>query len=91
MIFRQRIIPFLGLSTGFPLKDFKWHLRRRKLSLISLEELSKMLPKILSQDSNYDEWCEQEILNAYQEAAECDEFLFGDYDYEKEWMNNEGP
>jgi hypothetical protein len=45
-----------------------------------------MLPKILSQDSNYDEWCEQEILNAYQQAAESDEFLFGDYDYEKEWL-----
>lgn len=45
-----------------------------------------MLPKILSQDSNYDEWCEQEIMNAYQEAAEHDTFLFGDYDYEKEWL-----
>ena len=40
-----------------------------------------MLPKILSQDSNYDEWCEQEILNAYREAAECDDFLFGDYNF----------
>ena len=45
-----------------------------------------MLPKILSQDSNYDEWCEQEILNAYREAAECDEYLFGDYDYSEEWL-----
>ena len=45
-----------------------------------------MLPKILSQDSNYDEWVEQEIVNAYKEAAECDEFLFGDYDYNKEWL-----
>jgi len=45
-----------------------------------------MTPKILSQDSNYDEWCEQEILNAYREAAECDDFLFGDYDYYKEWI-----
>jgi len=45
-----------------------------------------MLPKILSQDSNYDEWCEQAILNAYQNAAEQDNFLFGDYDYEKEWL-----
>ena len=45
-----------------------------------------MLPKILSQDSNYDEWCEEEILNAYREAAECDDFLFGDYDYCKEWI-----
>jgi hypothetical protein len=46
-----------------------------------------MNPKILKDDSNYDEWCEQEILNAYQEAAECDEFLFGDYDYENEWLS----
>ena len=45
-----------------------------------------MLPKILSQDSNYDEWCEQEILNAYTEAAKQDDFLFGDYDYESEWL-----
>lgn len=46
-----------------------------------------MNPKILKQDSNYDEWCEQEILNSYKEAAECDEFMFGDYDYEKEWLS----
>ena len=45
-----------------------------------------MLPKILSQDSNYDEWCEQEILNAYKEAAYHDDFLFGDYDYYSEWL-----
>jgi hypothetical protein len=45
-----------------------------------------MLPKILSQDSNYDEWVEQEIVNAYKEAAEVDEYMFGDYDYEKEWL-----
>ena len=45
-----------------------------------------MLPKILSQDSNYDEWVEQEIVKAYREPAEADEFLFGDYDYEKEWL-----
>ena len=48
-----------------------------------------MLPKILSQDSNYDEWCEQEILNAYKEAAECDEFMFGDYDFCKEWLGTD--
>ena len=45
-----------------------------------------MLPKILSQDSNYDEWCEHEILNAYRKAAASDEFLFGDYDYCEEWL-----
>jgi len=43
-----------------------------------------MLPKILLQDSNYDEWCEQLIKNSYKEAAECDEFMFGDYDYSTE-------
>ena len=43
-----------------------------------------MLPKILLQDSNYDEWCEQFIMNAYKEAAKCDEFMFGDYDYYQE-------
>ena len=44
-----------------------------------------MKPKILSIDGNYDEWCEQQIANAYKEAAESDGFLFGDYNYEKEW------
>ena len=56
---------------------------------MQLVELSKMLPKILSQDSNYDEWYEQEILNAYREAAECDEFLFGDYDFSEELLQKE--
>jgi len=46
-----------------------------------------MLPKILSQDSNYDEWCEQEIMNAYRREAEYDDFLFGDCDYSYIWMN----
>jgi len=46
-----------------------------------------MLPKILSQDSNYDEWVEQEIVKAFKEAAQCDEFLFGDYDYPNVWKN----
>ncbi len=45
-----------------------------------------MLPKLLSQDSNYDEWCEQEIVNAYKNAAETDEYLFGDYDYSDVWL-----
>ena len=48
-----------------------------------------MNPKILKDDSNYDEWCEQDILNAYKEAAEYDDFLFGDYNYEKEWLGNQ--
>lgn len=48
-----------------------------------------MLPKILSQDSNYNEWREEEILNSYREAAKFDEFLFGDYDYMKEWLEDQ--
>jgi hypothetical protein len=43
--------------------------------------------KILQQDGNYDEWCEQDILNAYKEAAEYDEFLFGDFDYSYVWKD----
>jgi hypothetical protein len=26
------------------------------------------------------------LQEAYKNAAEADEFLFGDYDYEKEWL-----
>ena len=47
-----------------------------------------MIPKIINSDPEYDEWCEQEIIKAYQDAAKFDEFLFGDYDYEKEWLND---
>lgn len=45
-----------------------------------------MNARIIADDSNYDDWCEQEILNSYKEAAEYDDFLFGDYDYSKEWL-----
>lgn len=44
-----------------------------------------MLPKTPLQDSNFD-WDQQEIINAYKRAAEYDDFLFGDFDYEKEWL-----
>ena len=47
-----------------------------------------MKPKILNQDGNYDEWCEEQIINAYKEAAEYDSYLFGDYDYEKVWIGS---
>ncbi len=40
------------------------------------------------QDLNFDEWEDKEILKSYIEAAECDEYLFGDYDYCKEWMKS---
>lgn len=45
-----------------------------------------MTPCIIFDDPNYDEWCEEEIMSAYKNAAEFDEFLFGDYDYLKEWV-----
>jgi hypothetical protein len=47
-----------------------------------------MIPKLIKSDPEYDEWCEQEIVNAYKSAAECDEFLFGDYDYSYMWLND---
>ena len=47
-----------------------------------------MTPKILNSDGNYDEWCEQELLNAYKEAAEYDDFLFGDHDYSYVWLDD---
>jgi hypothetical protein len=47
-----------------------------------------MNPKILKDDSNYDEWVEQEIINAYKDAAESDLFLFGDYDYSYVWKDS---
>jgi hypothetical protein len=48
-----------------------------------------MKPKILNDDGNYDEWCEEEIIRAYKEAAEYDDFLFGDCDYSYVWKNTE--
>lgn len=47
-----------------------------------------MKPKILTQDGNYEEWCEEELIKAYKDAAEYDRYMFGDYDYEKEWLND---
>ena len=39
---------------------------------------------------DYDDWEEEQILNAYKEAAECDEYLFGDYNFSEEWLNDIG-
>ena len=50
-------------------------------------ELNTMLPKILFQDSNYDEWCEEELLKAFKDAAEYDDFMFGDFDWNEYWVN----
>jgi hypothetical protein len=47
-----------------------------------------MTPKILNSDGNYDEWCEEELLNAYRNAAEYDDFLFGDHDYSYIWLKD---
>jgi hypothetical protein len=85
MTFPQKIIHFLGLSIGFPLRVFKLLLRKPKLNLTSSEESSKMSPKTPSQDSNF-EWDIEAQLDAYRKAAEYDDFLFGDFDYEKEWL-----
>lgn len=51
-------------------------------------ELNKMSLKTPLQDLNFDEWEDKKILKSYIEAAECDEYMFGDYDYCKEWMKS---
>ena len=51
-----------------------------------MEESNKMSPKILSQDSNF-EWDIESQLDAYKKAAEYDEFMFGDFDWEEYWSN----
>ena len=45
-----------------------------------------MLPKTPLQDSNF-EWDKTAILDAYRQAAEYDDFLFGDHDYSYIWKN----
>ena len=44
-----------------------------------------MLPKTPLQDSNFD-WDKDALLDAYRKRAEYDDFLFGDFDYEREWL-----
>jgi len=74
MTFLQKIIHFLGQSTGFLPKDSKLHHKKPKSNLISSEESSKMLPKTPLPDLVSDSYA------AYREAAKSDAFLFGDYD-----------
>jgi hypothetical protein len=53
-----------------------------------------MSQKTLSQDSSCKGNCNcnclkpEDALEAYREAAECDEYLFGDFDYSKVWLND---
>ena len=44
-----------------------------------------MSPRTPSQDLSCNELTE-EVIRSYKEAAEMDEFLFGDYDYETDWL-----
>ena len=52
-----------------------------------MEESNKMSPKTLLLDSNYN-WDTDKMLDAYKEAAAADDYLFGDYDYSSEWLND---
>ena len=53
-----------------------------------------MSRKIHSQDSNCKGNCKcscitsEDAYASYKEAAESDAYLFGDYDYGSEWMND---
>ena len=51
-----------------------------------MEESNKMLPKTLLQDSNFD-WDQEKLLDSYRQAAEYDDFLFGDFDYSYVWKD----
>jgi ribonucleoside-diphosphate reductase beta chain len=70
--FLQRTIHFLGQSTGFLLRVFKWHHKKPKSNPTSSEESSKMSQKILSQDSNCKGNCKcnclkpEDALKAYR-------------------------
>ena len=46
-----------------------------------------MSQKTLLQDSSYN-WDTDKMLDAYREAAAADEYLFGDFDYSKVWLND---
>jgi hypothetical protein len=92
MTFLQRTIHFLGQSTGFLLRVFKWHHKKQKLNPTLLEESNKMLKQTPSLDSLCNGNCKcnclkpEDALEAYREAA--DEYLFGDFDYSKVWLND---
>lgn len=43
-----------------------------------------MNPPNPEDNKNHDEWSDEAIKDAFKQAAKIDEFLFGDYDYEKE-------
>jgi hypothetical protein len=44
-----------------------------------------MSQKLPLQDLN-SKWDDEDFIKSYQEAAKMDEFLFGDYDYEVDWL-----
>ena len=46
-----------------------------------------MSQKTLLQDSNYN-WDTDKMLDAYKEAAAADDYLFGDYYYTTEWLDD---
>jgi len=47
-----------------------------------------MTSKIPKNDSKFD-WNLEEIKTAYKDAAEYDQFMFGDFDYSDVWLNDE--
>jgi len=84
MTFPQRITHFLGLSTGFLRRVSKLLPKKQKSSPTSLEESSKTLREIHSQD------LVSESYEAYREAAKSDDLLFGTYDAYKAFEDLEG-
>tara|TARA_B100000676_G_scaffold302754_1_gene352232 strand:- start:779 stop:1042 length:264 start_codon:yes stop_codon:yes gene_type:complete len=83
----QRIIHFLGHSTGFLLGVFKSPHKKQKLSPTSSEESNRMSRRTPSQDSNSDligDWNDY-ALGLYMEAQKInakkiDDYIFQDYE-----------
>ena len=74
MTLPQKIIHFLGQSTGYLQKVFRLPHKKPKSNLTLSEESSKMSRETPSQDLVYDS------MRAYREAALSDSYMFGEYD-----------
>ena len=71
-----------------------WHFETRQLIPVLCNAFLIKNPKTgepthiasVIRDITHIKQAEQDILNAFKDAAEADEFLFGDYDYDTEWL-----
>jgi len=55
-----------------------------------MDEIDPLTPKVSECKGNCKCNClkTEDAIKIYQEAAAADDFIFGDYDYTKEWIND---